>query len=129
MGKTSFWVREDINRKKLFFRALPESPKPPPSSPQFGQLGPLFSDVKNNVLRVWQKTFPMLIMMVIPVVDLARGYILLEIFSLRVKGISSPFKYVFTVYLSLLRKEKILADHVYQSRQSTIIPFTPPLYL
>ena len=46
-------LREDINRKKVFFRALPESPKPP--WPQFGQLGPLFSDVKNDVLRVWPK--------------------------------------------------------------------------
>ena len=28
---------------------MPESPKPPPW-PQFGQLGPFFSDVKNDVL-------------------------------------------------------------------------------
>ena len=46
LGKTSIG-------KNVFFRALPESPKPP--SPQFKQLGPLFSDVKNNVLRVWPK--------------------------------------------------------------------------
>ena len=30
------------------------SPLPPP---QFGQLGPLFSDVKNNVLCIWQKKY------------------------------------------------------------------------
>ena len=34
LGKTSI-------RKNVFFRALPESPTPP-TSPQFGQLGPLF---------------------------------------------------------------------------------------
>ena len=28
---------------------------PDPPSPQFGQLGPLFPDVKNDVSRVWQK--------------------------------------------------------------------------
>ena len=37
-------------KKNVFFRALPESPKPPPPWPQFGQLGPFFSDVKNDVL-------------------------------------------------------------------------------
>ena len=50
-----FWlfdVREEVNRKKnVFFRALPESPKPPPW-PQFGQLGPFFSDVKIQDLKV-----------------------------------------------------------------------------
>ena len=35
--------------KNVFFRALPESPNPPPWS-QFGQLGPFFSDVKNDFL-------------------------------------------------------------------------------
>ena len=40
---------EDINRKKnIFFRALPESPKPPPW-PQFGQLGPLFWTSKTTL--------------------------------------------------------------------------------
>ena len=39
-------------QKNVFFRALPESPKPPPPSPQFGQLGPLFSDVKIQDLKV-----------------------------------------------------------------------------
>ena len=38
-------------KKNYYFRALPELALPPPC-PQFGQLGPLFSDVKNNVLRV-----------------------------------------------------------------------------
>ena len=35
-----------------------------PPSPQFGQLGPLFSDVKNDVLRVLQKKVPKVTMMV-----------------------------------------------------------------
>ena len=39
-------------KKNVFFRALPELPKPPPPSPQFGQLGPLFSDVKIQDLKV-----------------------------------------------------------------------------
>ena len=39
-------------KKNFFFRALPELPKPPPPSPQFGQLGPLFSDVKIQDLKV-----------------------------------------------------------------------------
>ena len=45
-------VREDIRRKSVFFRTLPESPKPPPPWPQFGQLGPFFSDVKIQDLKV-----------------------------------------------------------------------------
>ena len=40
--------------ENVYFRALPKLALPPPS-PQFGQLGPPFSDVKNDVLRVWQK--------------------------------------------------------------------------
>ena len=39
-------------QKKNFFRALPEFPNPPPPWPQFGQLGPLFSDVKIQDLKV-----------------------------------------------------------------------------
>ena len=40
-------IREALMKKKnVFFRALPELPPPP----QFGQLVPLFLDVKNNVL-------------------------------------------------------------------------------
>ena len=35
-------------KKNVFFRALPESPKPPPPSPQFGQLGPLFFGSRNS---------------------------------------------------------------------------------
>ena len=46
-------IREGVNGKKnVFFRALPESPKPPPPSPQFGQLGPLFSEVEIQDLKV-----------------------------------------------------------------------------
>ena len=44
LGKTSI-------KKNVFFRALRELPDPPPS-PQFGQLGPLFSDVKIQDLKV-----------------------------------------------------------------------------
>ena len=36
-------------KKNVFFWALPKFPLPPPS-PQFGQLVPLFLDVKNDVL-------------------------------------------------------------------------------
>ena len=36
-------------KKNVFFRALPKLPLPP-HSPQFGQLVPLFLDVKNDVL-------------------------------------------------------------------------------
>ena len=36
-------------KKNVFFWALPKLPLPPPS-PQFGQLVPLFLDVKNDVL-------------------------------------------------------------------------------
>ena len=38
-------------KKNVFFRALPESPKPPPW-PQFGQLVPFFSEVKIQDLKV-----------------------------------------------------------------------------
>ena len=38
-------------KKNVFFRALPELPKPPPW-PQFGQLGPLFSEVEIQDLKV-----------------------------------------------------------------------------
>ena len=44
-----FILREAILKKNVFFRALPELPHPP-TSPQFGQLVPLFLDVKNDVL-------------------------------------------------------------------------------
>ena len=39
-------------KKNVFFRALPELPKPPPPWPEFGQLGPLFSEVKIQDLKV-----------------------------------------------------------------------------
>ena len=46
-------IREDLNWKKnVFFRALPELPKPPPPWPQFGQLGPLFLEVEIQDLKV-----------------------------------------------------------------------------
>ena len=45
LGKTSI-------QKNVFFRALPESPKPPPPCPQIGQLGPFFSDVIIQDLKV-----------------------------------------------------------------------------
>ena len=44
-------LREDINRKKTYsFGHCPNPLNPPPPWPQFGQLGPFFSDVKNDVL-------------------------------------------------------------------------------
>ena len=39
-------------KKNVFFRALPESPKPLPPWPQLGQLGPKFSDIKIKDLKV-----------------------------------------------------------------------------
>ena len=51
-------------KKNVYFRALLELTLPPPHSLQFGQLGPLFSDVKNNVLRVLQKKVPAMTTMV-----------------------------------------------------------------
>ena len=50
-------------KKYVYFRAMPESPNSPPS-PQFGELGLLFLDVKSKVLRVWLNIFLMMIMMV-----------------------------------------------------------------
>ena len=47
LGKTSY-------KKECLLSGIAQISSPPPS-PQFGQLGPPFSDVKNNVLRVWQK--------------------------------------------------------------------------
>ena len=38
--------------KNVFFRALPELPNPPPPWHQFGQLGPLFSEVEIQDLKV-----------------------------------------------------------------------------
>ena len=40
-----------MEKKNFFFWALPELPNPPPT-PQFGQLGPLFSEVKIQDLKV-----------------------------------------------------------------------------
>ena len=48
---TTIHIREDINEKNIFFRALPESPNPPPW-PEFGQLGPLFSEVEIQDLKI-----------------------------------------------------------------------------
>ena len=46
-------VREGVNWKKnVFFRALPKLPNPPPPWPQFGQIGPLFSEVEIQDLNV-----------------------------------------------------------------------------
>ena len=41
--------------KNVFFRALPESPKSPPPLTPIRATWSIFSDVKNNVLRIWQK--------------------------------------------------------------------------
>ena len=37
-----------MEKKNVFFRALPQSPNPPPPWPQFGQLGPLFGRQKRR---------------------------------------------------------------------------------
>ena len=48
----TFWLREGVNGKKTFsFGHCPNHLNPPPS-PQFGQLGPLFSEVKIQDLKV-----------------------------------------------------------------------------
>ena len=47
-----------FQKKNVFFRALPKLALPSPQFRQLG-LGPLFSDVKNDVLRVWQKKMPL----------------------------------------------------------------------
>ena len=47
LGKTSI-------KKNVFFRALPESPNPPPW-PQFGQLGPLFFTSKTAFWEYYRK--------------------------------------------------------------------------
>ena len=45
--------REEVNRKKTFsFGHCPNYLNPPPPWPQFGQLGPLFSEVKIQDLKV-----------------------------------------------------------------------------
>ena len=46
-------LREDINRKKnIFFRALPESPKPSPPDPNLGNLVLFFGRKKRRFARV-----------------------------------------------------------------------------
>ena len=45
-AEKAYAVREDINWKKNGL------PKPPPPWPQFGQLGPLFSEVKIQDFKV-----------------------------------------------------------------------------
>ena len=58
------YLREDINRKKnVFFRALPESPKPPPLISIQATWSSFFY-VKNDVLGVWLEKKLMLIMKV-----------------------------------------------------------------
>ena len=42
-------IREALLKKKCFFSGIAQITSPPPS-PQFGQLVPLFLDVKNDVL-------------------------------------------------------------------------------
>ena len=51
-GKIQHHIREGVNGKKTFsFGLCPNSPPPPPW-PQFGQIGPLFSEVKIQDLKV-----------------------------------------------------------------------------
>ena len=52
---SKYHIREDLLKKECLLSGIAQISPPPPPSPQFGQLGPLFSDVKNDVLRVWQK--------------------------------------------------------------------------
>ena len=56
----SLRLREHLTEKKLnFFEHFPNYLSPPPS-PQFGQLVPLFSYVKNDVERVLQNQVTMI---------------------------------------------------------------------
>ena len=52
-----FWVREHLLKKKCFLSGIARITSPPSPSPHFGQLVHLFSDVKTDVLRVWQKKY------------------------------------------------------------------------
>jgi len=57
-------LREDIGTKKnVFFRALPESPKPPPHDPNSGNLVLFFGRQKQRFARMTE-FFLMMIMMV-----------------------------------------------------------------
>ena len=52
-------------RMHVFFRALPElAKKPPPPPPNSGNFVIFFSGRQNDVLRVWQKKIPLIIIMV-----------------------------------------------------------------
>ena len=51
--KTKNILREGVNGKKTFsFGHCPNHLKPPPPRPEFGQLGPLFSEVEIQDLKV-----------------------------------------------------------------------------
>ena len=48
VSQQSLLGKASMKKKNVFFRALPELPKPPPPWPEFGQLGPLFSGRQNS---------------------------------------------------------------------------------
>ena len=48
LGKTSY-------EKSRLLSGIAQISETPPPTPQFGQLGPLFSGRQNDVLRVWQE--------------------------------------------------------------------------
>ena len=50
-------VREDINRKNVFFRALPESPNPLPPDPNPGNLVLFFGRQKRRFARMTEFFF------------------------------------------------------------------------
>ena len=64
-------------KKVVYFRALPELAKPPPPTPQFGQLGPFFPDVKTTFCAYDRKTVPMMIMMIAMIIMIVMMVILM----------------------------------------------------
>ena len=57
-------------KKNVYFQALPKLALPPPH-PNSGNLVLFFPDVKNNVLRIWQKKVQMMMMMVEMIIIMA----------------------------------------------------------
>ena len=62
-------------KKVAYFRALPEIAKPP--TPHFGQLGPLFPDVKTTFYAYDRKKVPMMIMIIAMIIMIVLMVILM----------------------------------------------------
>ena len=52
LQEASYKGRDQLKKKNVFFRALPELPKPPPHDPILGNLVLFFSEVKIQDLKV-----------------------------------------------------------------------------